>query len=1300
MQWNGELRAAGARGDGMPASTEKASLAPSRALGAIAFAAAMLGLIAAAAPAWAQPAPIDCGCDFIGDYENPSKGRGLFLEQSATVGVGFSPRPNPASPPAYKVTSTVIGTPIAGSTEVRVTRNSTNGATLLVLSRANSSDPKWGFSPDGDRFVLHDATAPNHNVELYDLTTLVGAVPRAKLVKTYSRATGSARVRFSPNGRYFVFSATAIVGETTNTTFLSLVSARTGVVAHEKSFTFFSAPPSSPDDVFGVATWGFSPDGLDRTFVYAYVTGQSTFQLTVVNLFTRFAKSEQITTVSSFWQFSPCGDVLARVDVGARRADGITTPGVARLQRTRDGVAIGTPREFEGSLSVFLESTLASHFLDVAAGTGFLTRNILASNTADNACTGPVVNNPPQNCPAGVTCGVAVFVPPPPTPGAPPQPANYTPTADFVAFVGTELSVGIPVTFSDTSRDSDGTITAWLWNFGDGGATTVQNPVYTYASRGTFAVSLRVTDNRGARDSIVKQVIVSPDDPPPADFVFAEAWAQTEIGFQSGEGLFDRQIASTPCPAEGECSPPPMSLPPAPEPLLWAEVNDGAGTLVRARVGRSSSENGAAVGVAARSSASATGEPILGEPIGELSEPILSGFRREKAFASHGDLWTCSTDACFASDKPIPSLRAPVRVRFHIEGIVDSPYFRDPLNNPRPNISLRFFYGAPSVVPGQSFDSFSFFIEAGDPFSVNPETGEVLDTPIVRCTLHFLSCYGNNCVEDRPINPADGTPFVGDAVQIGTNASGQTTVTLDVTYESFREAFWRELMTADIDVSHFNDQTEAAFILADFLSTFSVETTSLDPNVAWTSEGGLYSVGQTTPPTPPDTTPPSIMAAASPPPNANGWNNTDVTVSFTAFDGGSGVNTVTGPITVSTEGAAQAISGTATDLAGNSASVSLSVSLDKTSPTLTFGAPSPASNLAGWNNTNVSIPFTAADALSGVASTTVLSPLLLTAEGAAVTGSVTVSDRAGNNTSVTSPAVKIDKTPPAISAVVSPLPNADGWHNTDVTVSFSGTDLLSGVASGSGPVTVTTEGAGQVVTDAVADAAGNSASLSKTLNIDKTPADILARCAPFSRSPYIAGRDSLSGGASVALMNGAAIRKDEHRVQETFRILDRAGNTLDATFHVKAEGHETEFRLLRLRYNGGPTLTLPENRLKCDFAFDRSGGLKEFEQRLELQGHGSDIRAKFDGKTNRTTIKLGNHGAKQRAVVAGLVFVDLTTNRGALGFSFTDTSGAIVVPAFISNPLDKDEDEDEDNEDRAKSDRPKAARVEGRGQRD
>ncbi len=69
---------------------------------------------------------------------------------------------------------------------------------------------------------------------------------------------------------------------------------------------------------------------------------------------------------------------------------------------------------------------------------------------------------------------------------------NVAPTANFSV-----ASSGLTANFTDTSSDSDGTIVARSWNFGDGTTSTSTNPSKTYAAAGTYTVSLGVTDNGG-----------------------------------------------------------------------------------------------------------------------------------------------------------------------------------------------------------------------------------------------------------------------------------------------------------------------------------------------------------------------------------------------------------------------------------------------------------------------------------------------------------------------------------------------------------------------------------------------------------------------------------------------------------------------------------------------------------------------------------------------------------------------------------------------------------------------------------
>jgi hypothetical protein len=85
-----------------------------------------------------------------------------------------------------------------------------------------------------------------------------------------------------------------------------------------------------------------------------------------------------------------------------------------------------------------------------------------------------------------------------------------------------------------------------------------------------------------------------------------------------------------------------------------------------------------------------------------------------------------------------------------------------------------------------------------------------------------------------------------------------------------------------------------------------------------------------------DTTPPTLTATCTPAPNALGWCSSNVTVTFMATDSGSGVASVTPPVTLSREGTNQKVTGTAKDRAGNSASLDVTgLNIDKTPPVIT-----------------------------------------------------------------------------------------------------------------------------------------------------------------------------------------------------------------------------------------------------------------------------------------------------------------------------------------------------------------------------
>jgi PKD repeat protein len=81
----------------------------------------------------------------------------------------------------------------------------------------------------------------------------------------------------------------------------------------------------------------------------------------------------------------------------------------------------------------------------------------------------------------------------------------------------TEVCATSLINFSDQSI-SNSNIINWMWDFGDGGNSNLEDPVYQYNNSGIYTVSLSIEDDKGCQDIIVMNDLIDVKSIPDADF--------------------------------------------------------------------------------------------------------------------------------------------------------------------------------------------------------------------------------------------------------------------------------------------------------------------------------------------------------------------------------------------------------------------------------------------------------------------------------------------------------------------------------------------------------------------------------------------------------------------------------------------------------------------------------------------------------------------------------------------------------------------------------------------------------------
>jgi large repetitive protein len=269
-----------------------------------------------------------------------------------------------------------------------------------------------------------------------------------------------------------------------------------------------------------------------------------------------------------------------------------------------------------------------------------------------------------------------------------------------------------------------------------------------------------------------------------------------------------------------------------------------------------------------------------------------------------------------------------------------------------------------------------------------------------------------------------------------------------------------------------------------------------------------------------DATAPTVTLTPSRPADGAGWYRNAVSFATTGIDAGGAV-TCTAPQSYDGPDVSHlSIVGTCTDTAGNSKSKTFDLRYDTTAPSVRVAFRVRDRN--GWYNRPFNVTWLGTDAGSGGVTCT---PVQHYAGPDVASGMLTGScaDAAGNSASADFP-FAYDDTDPSVAATASRPPDVDTWYNAPVSVSFDGTDAMSGGVTCDAPVDYAGPDSGTAsVSGTCSDAAGNAVPATLALAYDATPPTVTASAsrAPDHNGWYNApvavsfsGTDGTSGGVS------------------------------------------------------------------------------------------------------------------------------------------------------------------------------------------
>ena len=162
-------------------------------------------------------------------------------------------------------------------------------------------------------------------------------------------------------------------------------------------------------------------------------------------------------------------------------------------------VDTGETISFDASQSIDPDGTILHYHWQMGDGTIYNTTSPSITHAYSNSGTYTVTLTVTDNDGATNTTTITVTV----------EESKQIPHASFTLSSSSPKIDEILNFDASGSIDSDGTITKYAWNFGDGTSATGEIATHSYSLEGTYTVTLKVTDDDGTTDTTTRTVTIT-----------------------------------------------------------------------------------------------------------------------------------------------------------------------------------------------------------------------------------------------------------------------------------------------------------------------------------------------------------------------------------------------------------------------------------------------------------------------------------------------------------------------------------------------------------------------------------------------------------------------------------------------------------------------------------------------------------------------------------------------------------------------------------------------------------------------